>query len=97
MSVDGAGDPGRDEVESGEEGLHEPIVLESAHRHGVAEEDMLHVLRFAIRQVRQDDDMVMFIGPDRAGVLCEVGAVIWWGGEFAVVHAMRPARSKYLR
>lgn len=47
--------------------------------------------------VRQADDMVMFIGPDRAGTLIEVGVVIWWGGELAIAHAYRPARAKYLR
>jgi len=54
--------------------------LESAHRHGVSEEDMLQALRFAIHHVRQDDDMVMFIGPDASGSeLVEVGVVIWLG------------------
>jgi len=75
----------------------EPIILESAHRHGVAEEDMLHALRFAIGHVSQADDMVMFIRPDAAGTLIEVGVVIWWGGELAIAHALRPARTKYLR
>ena len=76
----------------------EPIILESAHRHGVSEEDMLHALRFEVRHVRQSDDMVMFIGPDRSGInLVEVGVVIWWGGELAIAHAMSPARAKYLR
>ncbi len=56
----------------------EPIILESALRHGVSEDDMLHALRFAAHHVRQADDMVMFIGPDRAGGLIEVGVVIWW-------------------
>ncbi|MFZ1287901.1 MAG: hypothetical protein WAR57_12785 [Candidatus Phosphoribacter sp.] len=74
-----------------------PIILESAHRHGVTEDDMLHALRFAIGHVRQADDMVMFIGPDAAGTLIEVGVVIWWGGELAIVHALRPARPRYLR
>lgn len=55
----------------------EPIILESAHRHGVADDDMLHALRFAIDHVRQADDMVMFIGPDRAGRLIEVGVGTW--------------------
>jgi hypothetical protein len=75
----------------------EPIVLDSAHRHGVTEDDMLHALRFAILHVRQADDMFMFIGPDRSGTLVEVGVVIWWGGELAIAHALRPARTKYLR
>ena len=55
------------------EGEDEPIVLASAHRHGVGENDMLHALRFALRHVRQSDEMVMFIGPDRSGVLIEGG------------------------
>ncbi|WP_017935930.1 hypothetical protein [Nocardioides sp. Iso805N] len=75
----------------------EPIILDSAHRHGVPEEDMIHALRFQIHHVRQDDDMVMFIGPDRTGRLVEVGLVIWWGGELAIAHALRPARATYLR
>lgn len=76
----------------------EPIILDSAHRHGVSEDDMLHALRFAVAHVRQDDDMVMFIGPDTSGAqLVEVGVVIWWGGELAIAHALRPARNKYLR
>lgn len=75
-----------------------PIILESAYRHAVAEEDILHALRFSIHHVRQGDDMVMFIGPDRSGnSLIEVGVVIWWGGELAIAHAMSPARDKYLR
>jgi hypothetical protein len=74
-----------------------PIILDSAHRHGVSEEDMLHALRFAIHHVRQDDSMVMFVGPDRSGLLIEVGVVMWWGGELAIAHAMKPARTKYLR
>ena len=76
----------------------EPIILTSAYRHGVSEDDMLHALRFAVAHVRQDDQMVMFIGSDVAGAqLVEVGVVIWWGGELAIAHALRPARNKYLR
>jgi len=76
--------------------VEEPVVVESAHRHGVAEADMLHALRFAIAHVRQDDEMVMFVGPDRAGNPVEVG-VVTWHGILAIVHAMRPAREKYLK
>lgn len=74
----------------------EPIILESAHRHGVKDEQMLHALRFPVRHFVQDDAMVMFIGPDETGTLLEVG-LIEWHGVLAIAHAMRPARSKYLR
>jgi hypothetical protein len=87
------------EDEPGEsEEIEQPIILESAHCHGVSEEDMLHALRIAIHHVRQDDNMVMFVGPDTSGnELVEVGVVIWWGGQLAIAHAMRPARDKYRR
>lgn len=42
--------------------------------------------------------MVMFIGLGTSGArLVEVGVVIWWGGELAIAHALRPARNTYLR
>ncbi|HHU11524.1 MAG TPA: hypothetical protein GXZ60_16155 [Intrasporangiaceae bacterium] len=74
----------------------EPIILDSAHRHGVSDAAILHALRFPVRHFVQDDAMTMFIGPDEIGILVEVG-VIEWHGAVAIVHAMRPARSKYLR
>lgn len=72
-----------------------PIVLQSAGRHGVAEEDALHAWAFAIDAYTVDEGMVMYIGPDRAGNLLEIG-VVEWHDELATVHAM-PARPKFLR
>lgn len=74
----------------------EPIILQSAHRHGVTEDTMLHALRYAVTHFVQEDDLTMFIRPDRDGTPVEVGVVAWHDG-IAVVHAMRPARAKYLR
>lgn len=37
----------------------EPIILESAHRHAVTEDNMLHALRLAVHHVSQADDMVL--------------------------------------
>ncbi|WP_167145768.1 hypothetical protein [Actinomyces sp. ZJ308] len=74
----------------------DPIILDSAYRHGVSDEAMLHALRFPVRHFVQDDSMTMFIGADETGILVEVG-VIEWQGVIAIAHAMRPARSKYLR
>ncbi|CAM2858154.1 hypothetical protein ACSL103130_05035 [Actinomyces slackii] len=74
----------------------EPIILDSAHRHGVTDEAMLHALRFPVRHFVQNHSMTMFIGPDETGTLVEVG-VIEWHGVIAIAHAMRPARPKYLR
>ena len=72
-----------------------PIVLHSASRHGIAEGDMLHAWAFAAASYDLGDGLVMFIGPDRAGNLLEVGVVEWYEA-VAVVHAMR-ARPRFLR
>lgn len=74
----------------------DPIILDSAHRHGVTDAAILHALRYPVRHFVQEDSMTMFIGPDETGVLIEVG-VIEWHEVIAIAHAMRPARSKYLR
>lgn len=74
----------------------QPEILPSAHRHGVADEDMLHALANELHHAVQDDDMVIFVGPARDGELIEVGVIEWYG-ILAIAHAMRPARAKYLR
>lgn len=76
----------------------EPIVLPEARDHGVADEDMFHAIRNAIARFEQEDDMMMHIGPDRAGRILEVGTINasdYPGVQF-IPHAM-PARPKYLR
>lgn len=73
-----------------------PIILESAYRHGVQDEDILHALRYPAWHFTQSDSMVMFIGPSRIGDLMEVGVVQWYG-DIAVAHALSPARPRYLR
>jgi hypothetical protein len=73
-----------------------PLILESAHRHGVTDDAIIHALRYPVHHFVQDDSMTMFVGPDESGTLVEVG-VAEWHGVVAVVHAMRPARPKFLR
>jgi hypothetical protein len=72
----------------------DPVVLESARKHGVNDADMLHAYRNPIR-VFDLDELIMLIGPDRAGQLLEVGLAEAEGIEF-IIHAM-PARSQFLR
>lgn len=45
----------------------EPLVVDSARRHGVDDEDMLHALRHPARRFLVAEDMTMVIGADRAG------------------------------
>lgn len=75
----------------------EPIITESARRHGWADEDILHPYRQPIRVwPNADDDMDMIIGPTRsAAEMLELGVVTASDGTPVIVHAMK-ARLKYL-
>lgn len=55
---------------------------------------MIHAIRNPIRIEGLDDGFTMFVGPDGAGNLLEVGVVDSGHGP-VIVHAM-PARPKYL-
>jgi hypothetical protein len=72
----------------------DPVILESARKHGISDADMLHAYRHPVR-VFVTDDLVMLVGGDEAGRLLEVGVAEAEGLEF-VVHAM-PARERFLR
>jgi hypothetical protein len=72
----------------------DPVILESALKHGISDADMLHAYRHPVR-VFVMDDLVMLVGGDEAGRLLEVGVAEAEGLEF-IVHAM-PARERFLR
>jgi hypothetical protein len=74
--------------------LMDPVIVASARKHGISDNDMLHAYRNPIR-VFQVDDLVMLIGGDETGRMLEVGVVAAEGIEF-IIHAM-PAREKFLR
>jgi hypothetical protein len=59
----------------------DPVILASARKHGVADDDMLHAYRNPIR-VFEFDELTMLIGPDPAGRLLEVGTATAEGTEF---------------
>lgn len=69
-------------------------IADSARRHGIEDEDLIHAFHNAIRAYRVED-VLMLIGADRSGRLLEVGAVDE-AGRCRIIHAM-PARDKYLR
>ena len=71
----------------------DPVILASARKHGISDDDMLHAYRNPIR-VFDLDELVMLIGPDTAARLLEVGVSEAEGIEF-IVHAM-PARDRFL-
>ena len=70
-------------------------IVESARKHGVADEDMLHALRNPIGITPEDDDFTMYIGPSRDGQRLEVGVLFAETDDPIVIHAM-PARPQYL-
>jgi len=68
-----------------------PLITASARKHGIGDDDIIH----PILVDDLDDGFTMFIGPDQAGNLLEVGVVNSDDGPI-VLHAMA-ARAKYLR
>jgi hypothetical protein len=72
-----------------------PVIADSARKHGVSDDDILHAFNNPIRVEDLDEGLTMLVGPDHAGNLCEIGVVDSADGPI-LVHAM-PARPKYLR
>jgi len=71
----------------------DPVIVRSARKQGVTDNDMLHAYRNPLR-VFEPDDLTMLIGPDESARILEIGVVEAEGIEF-LVHAM-PARPKFL-
>lgn len=59
------------------------------------DDDMLHAYRHAVVVYEMDEGMAMVVGGGRAGEMIEVGCV-FRDGVTMIVHAMQPARSKFL-
>ena len=55
--------------------MTEPQIVDSARKHGVSDETILHAFNNPILVEDLDEKMTMFIGPDRAGNLYEIGVV----------------------
>jgi hypothetical protein len=72
----------------------DPVIITSARKHGVPDDDILHAYRHPVR-VLQLDDLVMLIGPSQTGQFLEIGVSRADGIDF-IVHAM-PARAKFIR
>jgi hypothetical protein len=70
------------------------VILASARKHGVPDEDIIHAYQQPIR-VLHLDDLTMLIGSDLSAPLLEVCVSTREGIDF-IVHAM-PARPKFIR
>jgi hypothetical protein len=73
----------------------DPVILASARKHGIADDDIIHAYRHPLR-VFELDDLTMLIGGDRTGRPLEIGLALSTEGVEFVVHAMA-ARPKFLR
>lgn len=69
------------------------MILASARKHGVEDDEMLHAYRNPMR-VFDLDDLTMLVGPTESAALLEVGVAHAEGIDF-IVHAM-PARARFL-
>ncbi|WP_245177503.1 C40 family peptidase [Geodermatophilus sp. DF01-2] len=78
----------------------QPVILSSARRHGIADEDMLHALRNAIGEYPGQGiyDLTIAVGPARNGVtLLEVGYDLADDDRIVIVHAMKAPTEVPLR
>lgn len=73
----------------------DPLIIASARKHGLADDDILHAYDHPIRYEEFDDGFVMIIGPTRSAQIVEVGFIDTDHGP-VILHAMT-ARRKYLR
>ncbi len=74
--------------------MADALIVPSARKHGVHDDDILHAYRHPMR-VFQMDDLVMLVGPSRSGLPLEIGVTRAHEGDI-IIHAM-PARAKFLR
>lgn len=73
----------------------DPLILASARRHHIDDDDILHAYRNPIRVEPRDDSLLVIIGGDRNGGILEIVAVTD-DSPNRIIHAMR-ARRKFLR
>lgn len=76
-------------------------ILPSARKHGIADADIEHAWRHAIRFIEHEyhgEIQILIIGPDRGGMMLEIIAVPT-GRPTRVIHAdrLRPSRYDHLR
>jgi hypothetical protein len=61
---------------------------EPARKHGIADANIWHAARNAMRHVAMDEDLTMLIGPAADGALLEIGVLGIEGEDAVIVHAM---------
>lgn len=67
-----------------------------ARRHGIAEDDIRHAVRNAMRRHDMGESLTMLIGPAADGALLEIGVLDLDGDDPVAIHAMA-LRPKFYR
>ena len=67
-------------------------IYESARKHDVSDDDILHAIDFALLAAEEDDGKVLYLGPDQSGNLLEVVTVRRDDATEIVIHAMKMRR-----
>lgn len=73
----------------------EPVIHNSAKKHGISDENIRHAFHHFIRQVDETNEIEIVIGPDLYGNLMEIGYVVK-DTKVIIIHSMK-ARHKFLR
>ena len=76
--------------------MPEPMILTSAYRHGITDEQILHAYRNTIRVVIGNDDLPLYIGADQTGRMLEIGVQRSDDRQDVIVHA-DDLREKFMR
>lgn len=76
--------------------LWEAPIIGSAHGHRIAEEDIRHALRniIAVADDPHDEDVTLFLGPDRSVNMVEVGVLATDDGPL-IIHAMQARTRRF--
>lgn len=69
-------------------------IAQRARKHDVADADIWHAIRHAMRRISMAEDLTMLIGPATDGALLEVGILDFDGDDPVAIHAM-PLRRKF--
>lgn len=73
----------------------DPVIAESAYKHGIDSDDMMHAFHHAITAFDLGDGFIMLVGPALDATLLEIGYITSTDAH-VIVHAMK-ARPTYLR
>ncbi len=69
---------------------------EPARRHAVADHDIRHAIRNAMRRREMGENLIMLIGPASDGAMLEIGVLDLEGDDPVAIHAMA-LRPKFYR